>query len=138
MPIIIVIAGAARHVGKTTVLRQLASLLENSVSLKLGKSTESDKNKPEWFLPKETMIEDILQLPQVKLAQYLLIESTSILLTFTPDLAIFVEGSSQDRKSYADEVKAKCDVVVRAGDNLTALFASILAGTSAPLSDRAQ
>jgi len=115
---IIVIAGAGRNVGKTTVLRKLKALFPNSVSVKLGKVGEVDKEKEEILLPYDSTIKDILHQLNTHHPSLithhltLLIEGNAILNKIKPDLAVFVEGNPEKRKHDADEAKAKCDLVV--------------------------
>jgi hypothetical protein len=107
----IVIAGAASDVGKTTVLRKLSKFVPDNVAVKLGRSDAHDKNKDEILLPSDSSIEAIRGVIEKEPA-YLLIESNSLLKRFDPDLAIFVDGKSPNRRPDAEELKEKCDLVM--------------------------
>lgn len=107
---IIVIAGAGRYVGKTTLLRKLKQLLPESRGVKLGESLVSNPNKEELLLPANSSIEEIKSAVESE-PKYLLIEGNSILKRFEPDLAIFVEGEPKDRRDDLEELKNKCQLV---------------------------
>ncbi len=106
----IIIAGAASDVGKTTVLRKLSKFFPDNVAVKLGRSDAYDENKDEILLPSNSSIEHIRDVLKKEPA-YLLIEGNSILKRFDPDLAIFIEGESPNRRPDADELKERCDLV---------------------------
>jgi hypothetical protein len=108
---VIIVAGATRNVGKTTLLRQLAELFPSSFLVKLGKPGEAKKDKRETLLGPDVSIEYVFSLAP-KGTSIILLESSRLLLRYTSDLSIFIDANSGDRKPYADEVKARADLVV--------------------------
>jgi hypothetical protein len=107
----VIIAGAGSNVGKTTVLRSLKTFFPNNISVKLGKTEVPDKSKKELLLPSNYSLEQIRDAVGQK-PEYLLIEGNSILKTYEPDLAIFVDGEPENRREDAQELKEKCHLVV--------------------------
>ena len=100
----IIIAGAHRSLGKTTLGRKLKAQLGGRVELvKVGHGRE--KAKEELLLhcteAAVRLIED--QRRQGSL-DYLIIESSTILRSFTPDFCIFIEGGrlQQGRRAVKD------------------------------------
>lgn len=107
----VIVAGAHSDSGKTTILRRIASILGDVVTVKLGRADEAKEGKEEILFPSDATIDDVIGAIPGKPA-YLLIEGNSILKRFDPDLAIFVDGDGPDRRSDADELKGRCDMVV--------------------------
>lgn len=106
----VIIAGAHSDSGKTTVLRKIAKVFDDSVTVRLGRADEAKEGKEEILLPSDTEFDAIVDSIPRKPA-YLLIEGNSILKRFDPDLAIFVDGDGPDRRPDADELKERCDIV---------------------------
>ena len=107
----IIIAGAGSNVGKTTVLRSLKAIFPNNVSVKLGKTEVSDKLKEELLLPSDYSLDQIKEALEQE-PEYLLIEGNSILKSFDPDLAIFVDGEPENKREDAQELKKRCHLVI--------------------------
>jgi len=107
----VIIAGAHSDSGKTTTLRKIASVLGDSVTVKLGRADRAKEGKEEILLPSDAEMDKILDSIPRKPA-YLLIEGNSILKRFDPDLAIFVDGDGPERRPDADELKGRCDIIV--------------------------
>ena len=97
----IVIAGAHRSLGKTTLGRKLKAQLGGRVELvKVGHGR--DKGKKELLLHSmEAAVELIANRRRQGSLDYLIIESSTILKSFTPDFCIFIEGSRQEQGGHA-------------------------------------
>jgi len=109
---IIIIAGAGSRVGKTTILRSIQGLFQDSITVKLGRA--ENKDKQEMLLPSDYSIAEIIRVVGRK-PTYLLLEGNTILKNITPDLAIFVDGDPVNRRDDADDLRKKCDLIASKG-----------------------
>ena len=116
----IVIAGAQRSLGKTTLGRKLkAQLGERAELVKVGHGRE--KGKEELLLHStEAAFRLIADRRCQASLDYFIIESNTILKSFTPDFCIFIEGGSrpQQRGQAAKEPPKKSAQYARECANL--------------------
>ncbi|MQY77016.1 MAG: hypothetical protein GH155_05225 [Spirochaeta sp.] len=103
----IVIAGAHRAVGKTTLGRKLKAQLSGRTELvKVGHGI--DKGKEELLLHSTAeagrLIADRRRQGSL---DYLIIESNAILRSFTPDFCIFIEGGKPQQEQAAKKMQPK-------------------------------
>lgn len=104
----IVIGGAHRSLGKTTLGRKLKAELGGRTELvKVGHGR--DKGKEELLLHStEAAVRLITDRRRQGSLDYLIIESNTILRSFTPDFCIFIEGRRpQQEGQAAKEVQPK-------------------------------
>jgi len=129
----IVIAGSGRKTGKTTTLRKLQRYFPDNIAVKLAEAGTPDKRKPEILLPQDSTLAEILKAIG-RTPAVLIIESNTILKKIKPDLSIFADGETVNRKSDADRVKVQCDLIV--GVRVECQRAFFLAGKlGLPLAD---
>ena len=97
----IVIAGVHRSLGKTTLGRKLKAQLGGRAELvKVGHGRE--KGKEELLLHStEAAVRLIADQCRQASLDYLIIESNTILRSFTPDFCIFIEGSRPQQRAQA-------------------------------------
>jgi len=103
----IVIAGAHRSLGKTTLGRKLKAQLGGRVELvKVGHGRE--KGKEELLLHStEAAVRLIADRRHQASLDYLIIESNTILRSFTPDFCIFIEGGRSQQGGQAAKEPSK-------------------------------
>ncbi len=102
----IVISGARSNVGKTTLAEKIRQLLPGSVRVKLGHG-ELKEDMDDVFYHAGTPYERIKEEnPQ---ADYLIIESNSILEEIEPDLAIYLPAD--DPKPSAALAETRADLI---------------------------
>jgi len=102
----IVISGARSHIGKTTLARQLLSILPDAAAVKIGHG-QLKEGKSERLYPAGTSFDTIAS--EYARISYLIIESNSLLKEFSPDLAIYLEGNEQ--KPSAELARQKSDII---------------------------
>lgn len=120
----IVIAGAHSSLGKTSLGRKLKVQLGGRAELvKVGRG--GDKGKEELLLHSTEaavrLIED--QRRQGSL-DYLIIESSTILRSFTPDFCIFIEGGRPQQgrpKESAQYARERADLIISDNSDLSRL-----------------
>jgi thymidylate kinase len=103
---VIVISGASSGVGKTTLARQLQRVLENAEVVKIGHG----KRKPDignHFYTSGTPFQMICE--NHSAAEWLIVESNSILREIQPDLVIYLEGGNP--KPSAQYARCRADIV---------------------------
>lgn len=115
---VIVIAGGGRHVGKTTLARQLKGILPSCHVVKLG--THAPKvDKPETFFPHGTSFKRVREsLKSAGELRFLIVESGAILddPDLVPDLVIFLPApsdradkpGSERRRARSDLIRGRC------------------------------
>jgi hypothetical protein len=98
----IVIAGAHRAVGKTTLGRKLRSTLEGRTELvKVGHGRDKEKEELLLHSPEEAVRLLADRRRQGNL-DYLIIESNAVLRSFSPDFCIFIESCGPQGQSARD------------------------------------
>ena len=102
----IVISGARSNVGKTTLARNLAALLDDSVFVKIGHH-QNKKANDDLFFQMGTSINELSRV--FGSHRYLIIESNSILTEFKPDCTIFLSADSP--KPSASFAEKKADII---------------------------
>jgi dethiobiotin synthetase len=102
----IVISGARSNVGKTTLARNVATLLTDALLVKIGHHP-AKSTKMELLYPIGTSIDELKRLHGDH--AYLIIESNSILNDFTPDCTIFLSADSPKPSALA--AKEKADII---------------------------
>lgn len=102
----IVIAGAHSNVGKTRLACQIQTLLQNAVYIKIGHGT-SKEGKQGVFYHTGTPFDVIRS--RHENADYLIIESNSILTEITPACTVYLTGEPQ--KPSAIEAQKKADII---------------------------
>jgi len=103
---VIVISGASSGVGKTTLAGQLRHALEGAEVVKIGHG----RRKPDvgnHFYASGTPFQTIRE--NHSAAEWLIVESNSILREIQPDLVIYLEGGNP--KPSAKYAKCRADIV---------------------------
>ncbi len=125
----IVIAGAHRSLGKTTLGRKLKAELGGRTELiKVGHG--KDKGKEELLLHStEAAVRLITDRRRQGSLDYLIIESNTILRSFTPDFCIFIEGGGpqqgveaakeQPPKKSAQYARERADLIISDNSDLS-------------------
>ena len=94
----IVISGSHSNVGKTSLGQEIHSFIDNSAFVKIGTGTpKEDSDVP--LYPAGTSFEEVKK--DYETAEYLIIESNSIVKQVTPDLLIFLPGEGEEKESAA-------------------------------------
>ena len=127
----IVIAGAHSSLGKTSLGRKLKAQLGGRAELvKVGRGR--DKGKEELLLHStEAAVRLIADRRLQGSLDYLIIESSAILRSFTPDFCIFIEGGrpqqggqaakEQPPKKSAQYVRERADLIISDDSDLSRL-----------------
>lgn len=102
----IVVTGAQAKVGKTTLALKLREVVPEAEVVKIGHG-KVKPDMPNHFYPHDTPWAQIRE--KHRQAQWLVIESNSILKELKPDLAIFLEG--EEYKPSARLAKEKADII---------------------------
>ena len=92
----IVISGSHSHVGKTSLGQEIHSFLNNSVFIKIGTGTPKPNSDVPLY-PVGTSFEEVRK--DHEHADFLIIESNSILKEMAPDLLIFLPGNGEEKES---------------------------------------
>jgi molybdopterin-guanine dinucleotide biosynthesis protein A len=100
----IVVSGASRGVGKSTLANKISALLNNATVIKIGSHKNISDGK---YFNNETKWETIES--QFSSFSYLIIESNSIHTEIKPDLSIFLDG--EDRKPSSAIAISKADII---------------------------
>jgi NAD(P)-dependent dehydrogenase (short-subunit alcohol dehydrogenase family) len=120
---VIVITGASSGVGKTTLAGQLQHALKGAEVVKIGHG----KRKPEvgnHFYASGTPFQTIRE--NHSGAEWLIVESNSILREIQPDLVIYLEGETP--KPSAQYARCRADIIsgrAVSEENITALAARL-------------
>jgi hypothetical protein len=120
---VIVISGASSKVGKTTLAGSLQRVLAGSQVVKIGHGQRKGGLENHFYesgTPFQTIRENHDS------AEWLIIESNSILREIQPDLVIYLEG--ENPKPSAQEAKRRADIVstrVVSDENVAALAARL-------------
>jgi len=132
----IVIAGASRSLGKTTLGRKLKAELGGRTELvKVGHGR--DKGKEELLLHStEAAVRLITDRRRQGSLDYLIIESNTILKSFTPDFCIFIEGRSPQQegqaakelqpKKSAQYTRERADLIISDNNDLSRIGEQLL------------
>jgi hypothetical protein len=102
----IVVAGARSGVGKTALSQKITVLIPGSRHVKIGHG-HPKKGKTAIFYKDGTGIERILD--EQNKAACLVIESNSILKSFSPDLCIYLGADNPKHSAY--EAEKRADIV---------------------------
>lgn len=101
----IVIAGARSSLGKTTLGRKLKAQLGGRAELvKVGHGRDKGKEEP-LLRSTEVVVRLIADRRRQGSLDYLIIESSIILRSFTPDFCIFIEGGKPQQGRQAAKEK---------------------------------
>jgi len=106
---IIVISGSHSNCGKTTIVKKICEIFENSFPIKLG-TGEYKKSKNILLLKKGISINEILKYVPEN-TEFLILESNDIIQTINPDLNIFVRGDDEREKENSKETICKADLI---------------------------
>jgi hypothetical protein len=128
----IIIAGAHSSLGKTILGRKLEAQLGGRIELvKVGHGRE--KGKEELLLHStEAAVRLIADRRRHGSLDYLIIESSTILRSFTPDFCIFIEGCRQQQggqavkeplpKKSAQYARERADLIISDDSDLSQLW----------------
>lgn len=103
---VIVISGARSNVGKTYLARKLCKLLPGSVRIKIGHHPYKP-SKDGFLYPMGTSFSTIAA--EHRNAQFLIIESNTILQEITPECVIYIPADN--KKPSAEVAIKKADII---------------------------
>jgi len=116
---ILVISGAHRSAGKTTLARRFKALFpDRALILKIGHGPE--KNKEEILFHDLADAQGFIRKCRLEAKTDLLIlESNQIQHVLKPDLSIFIEALNQPEKQSSEGARTAADIVIGEGMNLS-------------------
>jgi len=104
---ILVVSGARSHVGKTSLARALCRMLPGAVRIKIGHHPRKAGYDDGFFYPKGTGFKVIAS--EHDTAEFLIIESNSILEEVSPDCTIYLPADNP--KPSAEMALKKADII---------------------------
>ena len=102
----VVISGASSNVGKTTLAREIVSILPGAVFIKIGHGTEK-KGVDNLYYHTGVSFERIRR--ENRNASFLVIESNTILKEMIPDCVIYLPG--ENSKPSAAAARESADII---------------------------
>jgi len=131
---LIVIAGSARNLGKTHLLREIGhSLLPSRVeSLKIGHGAPSPEKPERLFHDPVAAWNDVQERRHQDPPDFFLIETGTLPEAFSPDLLIFLVAPSGEEKPRSHLIKARAHLIIDrhfSPDTLNDRLASLLGDT---------